>query len=191
MAGDVCKATPFCSLSLPHSFSLNLALFPLFEDPTYFRLLCLSILGPEVLGLCKRFSERLRPLLPINCAFYSWGDDRALEALHRVPCFYKFSHLIEHLAEFFHVEVIDGVQYSRTWSWVKINALDTSLGVNSPFGTSPKAPLIVLTTEHFLLHLYNQALWDQERAYNLSRVRYRGIRPNTGPLGTRYKLYHR
>ena len=47
-----------------------------------------------------------------------------LEALHWVPCFYKFSHLIEHLAECFHVEVIDGVQYSHTWSWVKINTLD-------------------------------------------------------------------
>ena len=47
------------------------------------------------------------------------------------------------------MELIDGVQYSHTWSWVKINTLDTSLGVNSPFGTSPTAPLIVLTTEHF------------------------------------------
>ena len=94
-------------------------------------LLCLSILRPEVLGLCKRFSERLCSLLPINCAFCSWGDNWTLEALRRVPCFYKFSHLIEHLAECFHVEVIDGVQYSRTWFWVKINTLDTSLGVNS------------------------------------------------------------
>ena len=75
--------------------------------------------------------------------------------------------------------------------FVKTDTLDTSSGVNSPFGTSPAAPMIVLTTEHFLWRLYNQALWDQERAYNLSRVRYRGIRPNAGPWGTRYKLYHR
>ena len=128
---------------------------------------------------------------PHQCAFCSWGENQALEALHRVSCFYKFSHLIEHLAECFHMEVIDGVQYSRTWSWVKVNTLDTSLGVNSPFGTSPTAPLIVLTTEYFLWRIYNQAIWDQERAYNLSRVRYRGIHPNTGLLGTRYKLYHR
>ena len=53
------------------------------------------------------------------------------------------------------MEVIDGVQYSRSWSWVKINTLDTSLRVNSPFRTSPTAPLIVLTTEHFLWHTYN------------------------------------
>ena len=178
----------FHLLSLPTP-SRNLASFPLCEDPSYFYSLCLLILGPEVLGLCKRFSERLRSLLPINCALCSWGDNRALEALHRVPCFYKFSHLIEHLAEFFHVEEIDGVQYSRTWSWVKINTLDTSLGVNSPFRTSPTAPLIVLTTQHFLWRIYNQAIWDQERAYNLSRVRYRGIHPNTCPLGMRYKLY--
>ena len=120
VAGDVCKATfffPFSSFSPPtftpfvssHSFSLNLASFPLYEDSSYFHLLCLSILGPEVLGLCKRFSERLHSLLPINCAFCSWGDNWALEALHLVTCFYKFSHLIEHLAECFHVEVIDGV----------------------------------------------------------------------------------
>ena len=89
------------------------------------------------------------------------------------------------------MEMIDGVQYSHTWSWVKINTLDTSLGVNSPFGTSPTALFIVLTTEHFLWRVYSQAIWDQERAYNLSRVRYRGIHPNTGLLGTRYKLYHR
>ena len=57
------------------------------------------------------------------------------------------------------MEMIDGVQYRRTWSWVKINTLDTSLGVNSPFRTSPTAPLIVLTT--FLSRIYNQAIWDR------------------------------
>ena len=103
----------FLSLTLrplvsSHS-SLNLASFSLFEDPRYFHSLYLSILGLEVLGLCKRFSERLHSLLPINCAFCSWRDNRALEALHQVPCFYKFSYLIEHLAECFHVEVIDRV----------------------------------------------------------------------------------
>ena len=86
------------------------------------------------------------------------------------------------------MEVIDRVQYSYNKSWVRINTLDICLGVNSPFGTSPTAPLIVLTTEHFLWCIYNQAIWDQERAYNLSRVRYRGIHPRTGPLGMRYKL---
>ena len=92
------------------------------------------MLGPEVLGLCKRLSERLCSLLPINCAFCSWRDNRALEALHQVPCFYKFSHLIEHLAESFHVELIDRVQYSCIKSWVRINTLDICVGVNSPFG---------------------------------------------------------
>ena len=197
VAGDVCKATSFLfflssafrPLFSLHAFSFNLASFPLFEDPRCFCLLGVLILRPEVLGLYKRFSERLCSLLPINCAFCSWGGNQALEALHRVPCFYKkFSHLIEHLAECFHVEVIDKVQYSCTWSWVKINTLDIRLGVNSPFGTSPTATLIVLTTEHFLWCIYNQAIWDQERASNLSRVRYRGIHPSTCPLGTRYKL---
>ena len=88
------------------------------------------------------------------------------------------------------MDVIDGVQYSRTRSWVKINTLDTSLGVNSPFQTRPTAPLIVLASEHVIWRIYNQAIWDQERAYNLSKVRYRGIYPNNGPLGTRYKPYH-
>ena len=188
VAGDVCKATPFFLFLSPalrplvssHSFSLNLASFPLFEDPKVF-LFALSILAPEVLGLCKRFSERLRSLLLINCACFSWRDNQVLEALHLVPCFYKFSHLTEHLAECFHMEVIDGVQYSCTWSWVKINTLDIRLGVNSPFGTSPKALLIVLTTEHFLWCIYNQAIWDQERAYNFSRVRYRGRRRQWDP----------
>ena len=92
-----------------HSISFNLASFSLFEDPSYFHSLCPSILGPEVLGLCKSFPEKLRSLLPINCAFCSWGDNWAVEALHQVPCFYKFSHLIEHLPECFHMEVIDGV----------------------------------------------------------------------------------
>ena len=62
----------------PHVFShssLNLASFALFQDPKYFHLLYLSILGPQLLGLCKRFSERLCSLLPINCAFCSWGDN--------------------------------------------------------------------------------------------------------------------
>ena len=54
------------SLVSSHSFSLNLASFPLCEDPSYFHSLCLSIFGPEVLGLCRRFSERLRSMLPIN-----------------------------------------------------------------------------------------------------------------------------
>ena len=85
------------------------------------------------------------------------------------------------MSECFQMEVIDGVQYNHTWSLVKIK---------HPFGTSPIAPLIVLTTEHFLWHLYNQAIWDQERVYNLSRVRYRSIHFSTGPLGLRYKLYH-
>ena len=51
-----------------------------------------------------------------------------------MPCFYKFSHLIEDLAKSFHMEVIDRVQYSHIRSWVKINTLDICLGVNSPFG---------------------------------------------------------
>ena len=97
VAGDVCKATPFLfflsstfrPLFSLQAFSFNLASFPLFEDPRYFCLLCVSILRPEVLGLYKRFSERLCSLLPINCAFCSWGDNQALEALHWVPCFYK------------------------------------------------------------------------------------------------------
>ena len=59
------------------------------------------------------------------------------------------------------MEVIDEVQYSCTWSWVKINTLDICLGVNSPFGTSPSAPLIVLTIEHFIWCIYNQAIWDR------------------------------
>ena len=177
VAGDVCKATPFLFFSfsppLLDLFSLSmpsLSTWPLFLSvkTQVISIHCLSILGPEVLGLCKRFSERLCSLLPINCAFCSWGDNWTLEALRWVPCFYKFSHLIEHLAECFHVEVIDEVQYSCTWSWVKINTLDICLGVNSPFGTSPTAPLIVLTTEHFLWCIYNQSIWDQERASNLS-----------------------
>ena len=65
------------------------------------------------------------------------------------------------------MEVIDGAQYSCTWSWVKVNTLDVCLGVNAPFGASPTAPLIVLTAEHFIGLMYNQ-----ERACNLSRVRY-------------------
>ena len=65
------------------------------------------------------------------------------------------------------MEVIDGAQYSCTWSWVKVNTLDVCLGVNAPFGASPTAPLIVLTAEHFIWLMYNQ-----ERACNLSRVRY-------------------
>ena len=125
VAGDVCKATPFLfflsstfrPLFSLHAFFFNLDSFPLFEDPRCFCLLGVSILRPEVLGLYKRFSERLCSLLPINCAFCSWGGNQALEALHRVSCFYKkFSHLIEHLGECFHVEVIDKVQYSCTWS---------------------------------------------------------------------------
>ena len=89
-----------------------------------------------------------------------------------MPCFYKLRHLIEHLAECFHVEVIDGVQYSLSWSWVKMNTLNIYLGVNSPFRTSPTALLIVFTIEHFNSRIYNEAIWDQERAHNLSRVRY-------------------
>ena len=151
----------FLSLTLrplvsSHS-SLNLAFFSLWRHKVF--PFTLSILGLEVLGLCKRFSERLHSLLPINCAFCSWGENQALEALHWVPCFYKFCHLIEHLTEYFHVEVIDGVQYNCTRSWVKITTLDTSWGVNSPFRTSPTAPLIVLTT--FLSRIYNQAIWDR------------------------------
>ena len=86
-------------------------------------LLCLSILGSEVLGLCKRFSERLCPLLLIICAFCLGGDNHVLEALHWLPCFCKFSNLIQHLSECFQVEVIDGVQYIHTWFLVKINTL--------------------------------------------------------------------
>ena len=206
MAGDVCKATPFflfpplflfflfLSPTLTpfvssHSFSLNLASFPLCEDQVISIHSVCRYLGLKFWVFARDFLRGYTLCSLSSVLFCSWGDSRALEALHWVPCFYKFSHLIEHLAECFHVEEIDGVQYSRTWSWVKINTLDTSLGVNSPFRTSPTAPLIVLTTEHFLWCIYNQAIWDQERAYNLSRVRYRGIHPNTCPLGMRYKLY--
>ena len=191
------------SVRPPLFFSFSPPLLDLFSLPTLSistwplllslktRLFWLSILSLKF-WVFVRLSERLCSLLPINCAFCSQGGNQALDALHQVPCFYKkFSHLIEHLAECFHVEVIDEVQYSCTWSWVKINTLDICLGVNSPFGTSPTAPLIVLTTEHFLWCIYNQAIWDQERASNLSWVRYGGIHSSTSPLGARYKLYNR